>query len=233
MFAFIMFSNTFLYDKIKVNFKRKNKRKIALNKAKAFLKPYKQPFGELCLSNQNCTINYSSGKTIFSLSKKADKDGFKSFFLFEQPKNETFTVDEVWDILCAEFDYYTFVDDVQQLCVHYGLRIKTNDVISKESPNTESSNNVDAELKYQQDELLDVNSSSEAELIALPGVTIILAKKIIKHREEKGYFKSVDDFLAALNVKPHFATQIKKLITAKEVEIKVKKRIKLKRILDI
>ncbi len=238
MFAFIMFSDTFLYDKIKNIFKKKKNRKIALNKAKAFLKPYTNPFGTLYLSNQFCSVNYSYGKVLFSFSKKVDEDGNKVSFLVEHSKDEILSVDEVWNILCEKFDYGTSLEDILKICAFYGLKIKTNYIIQKtktidEKSNIVVSNNIYSEIGDDNDELLDVNSCSEAELIALPGITIIIAKKIVKHREEKGYFDSVEDFLKVTDLKPHFATQIEKLITAKEVEIKIRKRTKLQRILDI
>ena len=43
--------------------------------------------------------------------------------------------------------------------------------------------------------ILDINSCTEEELAELPGVGLILAKKTIKIRNEKGNFTSVDEFI--------------------------------------
>ena len=62
--------------------------------------------------------------------------------------------------------------------------------------------------------LLDLNRCTEQQLAALPGVGIVLAKKAVRLRDEKGGFESPKDFAAALELKPHFAAQIETSCTA-------------------
>lgn len=59
---------------------------------------------------------------------------------------------------------------------------------------------------------IDVNSVGASELSLLPGVNIVLAKKIIEYRDANGLFKSVDDFLKVAEVKEHFIPKIKSMI---------------------
>lgn len=59
---------------------------------------------------------------------------------------------------------------------------------------------------------IDVNSVEASELSLLPGINIVLAKKIIEYRNTNGLFKSVDDFLKVANVKEHFIPKIKSMI---------------------
>lgn len=56
---------------------------------------------------------------------------------------------------------------------------------------------------------IDVNTCSEEELAALPGVNAVLAKKAVVRRSETGGFADLDEFLQFLAVKPHFAVQIR------------------------
>lgn len=67
--------------------------------------------------------------------------------------------------------------------------------------------------------LIDINNASEVVLSKLSGVNIILAKRIIKHREYINGFKSKEDFLKFCNLKPHFIKQMEPLIVVGEFDI--------------
>lgn len=66
----------------------------------------------------------------------------------------------------------------------------------------------------------NVNSASSSELAILPGINIILAKKIVEYRDLNGFFKNEDDFFKVANVKEHFVSKIKSMIDVKEPEIR-------------
>lgn len=83
------------------------------------------------------------------------------------------------------------------------------------------------------DGLTDVNNASEAELTALPGISVIVAKKIIQFRESHRPFRSVDDFIETMKIKPHFAKQLKNLVCANKVNMKKVKKAKAERIIDL
>ena len=67
-------------------------------------------------------------------------------------------------------------------------------------------------------EKLDVNNASEVEITSLPGISIVLAKKIIKRREEIGGFKDVNDFLDFTQLKPHMRMQLRDLICVNKMK---------------
>ena len=50
----------------------------------------------------------------------------------------------------------------------------------------------------------------------LPGINIILAKKIVKYRDEQGDFKSNEDFYEKMKIKSHFRVQLEKRISVYE-----------------
>lgn len=50
-------------------------------------------------------------------------------------------------------------------------------------------------LKYDQADLLDINTADEAQLMALPGIGRTLAQRIIAYREMNGPFTSVAQLL--------------------------------------
>lgn len=59
---------------------------------------------------------------------------------------------------------------------------------------------------------IDVNNVTASELAILPGINIVMAKKIIEYRDEKGLFKNFEDFITVANVKEHFAEKIKSMV---------------------
>jgi len=234
------FGNEDLFSLITSKSKKRNRREQALLNANGFLKTYRDPFGELCLSNKNCSLTYESGKSLFVFEKILDEYGGRRAFV---AKNfEVLDIDEIWDILCSEFDYTTTAQDILLRCSGNTFDIKDvyipkdGKLLPKGLENEGVINlNIQSKVMAISNDLIDVNSCTEADLTALPGVNVVMAKKAVKFREEKGSFASVDEFLAVLAIKPHFAEQIKDKIVANEVEVKKKSKVKVKRerILDI
>ena len=108
-------------------------------------------------------------------------------------------------------------------------------------PNLKSVNNENQVKKSETDyiipseneeDLLDINNASEAEITELPGINIVIAKKIVKERTENGAFKSKQDFFSRINMKSHFAQKIEGLICIKEIKVANKQRKNTERIVD-
>jgi competence ComEA-like helix-hairpin-helix protein len=51
--------------------------------------------------------------------------------------------------------------------------------------------------------LIDVNRASIAELAQLPGIGLALAERIVRHRLERGPFRSLDELLEVPGIGPH------------------------------
>ena len=62
-------------------------------------------------------------------------------------------------------------------------------------------------------ETIDINTCDVTQLASLPGVSMILARKAIGIRNERGGFKSVDEFCEAIQLKPHFVVQVQDMAT--------------------
>jgi competence ComEA-like helix-hairpin-helix protein len=60
---------------------------------------------------------------------------------------------------------------------------------------------------------INVNAVEAPELSMLPGINIVIAKKIIEYRNKNGQFKNVDEFIKASGVKEYFVPKIKAMIT--------------------
>jgi DNA uptake protein ComE-like DNA-binding protein len=83
------------------------------------------------------------------------------------------------------------------------------------------------------EEKLDINNASEIELTALPGISIVMAKKLVKKREEIGGFKTVNDVFVFLQIKPHMQAQLEKLICVKKIKGSVKIQLNKERSIDL
>lgn len=57
--------------------------------------------------------------------------------------------------------------------------------------------------------VIDVNHASEDEFRKVPGIGVVLSKKIIHYRDEKNGFETVDEFLKFAQISPHKIAMIK------------------------
>ena len=59
---------------------------------------------------------------------------------------------------------------------------------------------------------IDINSATAEEIASLPGINVIMAKKLVEYRNLNGLFKSDVEFLEAAGVKNIFSDKIKTMI---------------------
>ena len=50
---------------------------------------------------------------------------------------------------------------------------------------------------------VNINKASEEDFAAIPGISVIDAKRAIAHRDKAGRFNSTDEFFQVINAKPH------------------------------
>ncbi|WP_052037950.1 ComEA family DNA-binding protein [Clostridium drakei] len=104
--------------------------------------------------------------------------------------------------------------------IEYTSENKEQAVVNKNVVFNNDVNKPQSENKNETMSSIDINTASENELAALPGIGLILAKKAVNHRETKGYFNSVDEFAEILSLKPHVLQRVKPLITVSKIENK-------------
>lgn len=63
---------------------------------------------------------------------------------------------------------------------------------------------------------VDVNRCTQSELMSLPGMTVAQAKRAMEYRTEHGGFRTLDEFVDVLGIKPHFAVQIFSMATVSQ-----------------
>ena len=205
-------------------------RRHALWEAKIFLAPYNDIWRDLKLSNKYCSIILDhDGVTIRCIEK------VKPYRKFQVTSTPIHTPFELWNMFCIYFSHNKSYDGVMEDCYRYhvstiettGTDNLSNTIVTE---NFKSVNNDTIEQNQNQNlqknqpinkiqkEKLDINNCSEVELTDLPGISIVIAKKVIKKREENGGFKSVNEFLEFIKLKPHMETQLKELVKVEKMK---------------
>lgn len=87
--------------------------------------------------------------------------------------------------------------------------------------------------KQKKFEKTDINTSNEDQLSELPGINLILAKKIISERKVRNGFKNIDELEEFLNLQPHIANELKNVTTFSTNKEDKKSETENKRIIDL
>ena len=201
---------------------REVNRQFALQKAKPFLKKYTEFMGEHCLANENCKVNLiieGKNKKIVCISKKATREGKIKILTanvnidFEDMYNYTldYVVDSIWDTLCTNFSAITVYENIYEALTVALLEVQESELPMPKGTKTQKVYDSVSNTQIRTNNLLNINTATEAELLALPGVNIVIAKKAIKYIERTGGFKSVNEFIEKMKVKDIFVDQIKNL----------------------
>jgi len=216
-----------------VNIYKESSRRESLEKARLYISPYTDIWRNLRLSNRFCSVRLQTdGKTIVI---KELESPYRKSTVFANKNISPLDINfDMFNSICTIFDSNTHMDSIINLCTSFNCEIITEkpnsqkqtllNINEKISGYNVNNNNdfYEQEAKKEKRELLDVNNASEVELTALPGISIVLAKKIVKRREEIGGFKDVNDFLQFTKLKPHMREQIKDLICAKKMKGSIK-----------
>lgn len=67
-------------------------------------------------------------------------------------------------------------------------------------------------------ELIDINNDSEEKISTLPGVGVVLAKRIVRSRAEDGCFKNMADLAERFALKQYLVARIEKLLVFNDAE---------------
>ncbi len=220
---------------------QKRERLNALKEAKIYLAPYKDIWSDLKLINKYCKLTLGKdGVTIEGFEKNYPQRHFKII------SNGVHTTEELWNLFCKYFSWNKSYNGLIEDCKKYGVTIiesignqksvtKNNTVIpiQERTLANELKEENSSSKNEPQKEKLDINNCSEAELTELPGISIVLSKKIIKKREEIGGFKTVEDFFIFLKLKPHIEKQLRTLIKIEKMKGSIIKPLNKERTIDL
>lgn len=223
----IIFVFIYLKNNTKENEKFPNRRgetaasrKVALEAAKLYLAPYDDIWTNLRLANTYCTLYLGrDGRTITAKERKSIYNTECQYRSFRITKSNVHSYEYLWDMFCLNFDVRTSYEELLEMAKRFDTEIYelSQNVVSKDiNQYTNSENKVKNFVEVK--EKVDINNASEIELTSLPGISIVLAKKIIKKREANGGFNTVDDLFLFLNMKPHMEKQLRDLICVKKMK---------------
>ena len=82
-------------------------------------------------------------------------------------------------------------------------------------------------------EKIDLNTATEQQLATLPGIGVVLAKKVVAERERQNGFDSVEQFLESMEIMPHFAVQIEELVFVDKPQKPKTPAVPISRVVDV
>lgn len=188
-------------------------RQIALASAQIYLSPYTDIWKNLKLSNKNCSLSLGADGVTITCREK-----FGNYRTFRIVSSKIHNEVDVWNLFCRNFDHTKTYDSLKNDCRLYKLTI----IESQSSITTVYSKNENTTSNIKPKEKIDINNASEVEITALPGISIVLAKKLIKKREEIGGFKNTHEVFVYLKLKPHMENQLRDLICVNKMQGSVK-----------
>lgn len=202
------------------------RRRKAFKNCKNFLKKEK---GYYRLRNKNLVLIYDYKHKIIKCFESAGRKRITTLNWYEQHSVETFCADnlfeETFDNICYSFNEDSAYDKVAAAMQYY---FKTQQVETQKGTKIEPQ-----PVPYLSDESLDINKATEEEITNLPGINIILAKKIIEYRDLHNGFTSVDELYKEMKIKPHFQKQLDNLICVKEYQVEDSNKNENERIIDL
>lgn len=181
----LIFVSRFMVSNAEIAFDTYNadtaQRQSALQQAQIYLAPYKDIWRNLRLSNKYVSlILEKDGVTIRCIEK------VHPYRRFKVVQSVLHTPQELWNMFCIYFSHNKSYDGILEDCYRY--HVTTTERIGENSKNINQRNAIDinnstATRQTVKPTKIDVNNCSEVELTELPGISIVIAKKIIKKQE--------------------------------------------------
>lgn len=233
--------NKVLYDFIKTRIRRA----LALRSCSRFLTKYKNIY---TLQNKKVTFIYNEKNMEISCCERGSKHRKTTVSLQDQQDiidtdilKSTFR--QVFDEICSAFDENANYDGIKEYLNSNFYVVNSTDKTDSVLAPAKMTQYVDEYIELRDNhyekqykkpkEKIDINKASEEELAKLPGINIILAKKIVQYRNLNSGFTSVDEFYSKMKIKPHFQEQLKTLISISDFEWEEDKNEDSERIIDL
>ena len=202
----------------------KIKQWLALRRVKQYLTRYSNTYA---LKNRNVSFSYNYSIMQFScINLKSRKESFKINFTDNKENNQFSYLDdtllknafrESFNQVCAFYDANTSYEQIfSYLSENYRIEVQKKQEKETKSVYSEKSQSPQYVDDYFKDtipkKLIDINTATQEEIAKLPGINIVMAKKIIIARDDIGGFLSKQEFYERFKIKPHFQSQMDKVI---------------------
>jgi DNA uptake protein ComE-like DNA-binding protein len=223
---------TVVYFGLKKNIEEQEgaeKRKEALRQAAPFLSPYKNIWKSLKLSNKHCILRLGSDGVMITGKEKVEP-----YRKFRVVSSKVHGYKDLWEMFCLAFRHNMTYDMLIELCDIYKLIVIEENVQAIQSVTQKLESEKKLVLKPIDDsEKIDINNCSEAEMTALPGISIVMSKKAIKRRDEIDGFKTTEEFFSFLKLKPHIQEQLRTKIIVKKKKGSLQRKLNTERQIDL
>ena len=213
------------FKKLSIGQEERMRRKQALEKVALFLSPYEDCMRNLKLSNKFCYLRLGAD----GVSITARELGKSYYRKFRVITSKIHPYPELWNMFCLNFSINTTYDSLLESCRRYGATILDSFAGEKSKAQTDSVSQ--SNVKYL--EKVDINNASEMAITALPGINIVMAKRIVRKREEIGGFKDKRSLFIFLKLSSHMENQLKNLIEIKKMKGSLKPKINAERQVDL
>ncbi|MBR1374187.1 helix-hairpin-helix domain-containing protein [bacterium] len=207
------------------------RRRVALREARIYLAPYTDIWSGLKLSNKLCSLSLvkfnRKGLTIVG-TEILNSNGTQ---YFKVTNSDVHTIDELWNMFCMVFNYQTSYTGLKELCEKFNVEISE---INFNNGTYSQKHNIELpKISIETSERVDINNASEVEITGLPGINIVMAKRIVQRREEIKGFKSVDELTGFLKLREHTANMLRERVCFNKMRGSIKTKLNSERSIDI
>ncbi len=112
---------------------------------------------------------------------------------------------------------------------HSGVGVETAQTMASTSATTAPT----AHVQDNSSSMVDVNTCTPTELLALSGMTAAMARSIVNEREAHGTYRSVEDVVARNDLKPHVVAPFIARLNVGETPVQPKQEGRRGRVLDL
>lgn len=179
--------------------------------------------GKNTLCNDNCMVKYFPDLKIVvndNVNVKHDQ------YAFTVTKNDVKDINKCWNDICRMFDEYTYLQMLKTYFESFYCENNINPVLIKryippEEAPQQNPQQTDEIAAYQNTQKININSATVQEISALPGLNLIMAKKVVDYRNKHGEFSNEEDFFRVAGVKDFFKSKIATIIDIKKVQTQI------------
>ncbi len=223
------------------------RRRKALKYCRKFLKKTGDVYK---LQNDYVIIKFYSKAKILNCVDKSNFNNSVNVIWANQKEAYSDKIDnefeEFFDTLCVSFDEYSQYSKIKEAVTEFfeDAQVSEDKKFPKSYVQDSQPEKTIKDFVYIEDyadykdkeakrNKININDADEKYIVGLPGVSVALAKKIIKYRDLNGGFKSLSEFYNEMKIKPHFQKQLNDLIYVEETKVKeVSKDAPNERIID-
>ena len=196
----------------------------------------------LNLKNKQVVLAFDTKKEVMTLIDLKNLSRSTTVYWNEQTESILRATDNkfarTFDEICFSFDERANYPGIltvlkERFAVIHVVDSQTDELLYKQQNEIIASKEEVEKQKQKVESIkkININVATEEEITALPGINVVTAKKIIKYRDEKDGFKTLDEFFTEMKIKKHFQEQLALCVEVIPVE-KKKKPKNTERIID-